>query len=124
MIKYILFLFLTTQCFATQYKAIVVRVLDADTFNASIYLGLDVIKMDKIRINGIDAPELKTLEGKEAQKFLQKLIEGKEVLIDTNEDRREKYGRLLCKVTFNNQDIAQLLIKKGIAKEYHGGKRG
>lgn len=123
MFKFILSVIFATQCFGTQYKATVIRCHDADTFSCSISLGLDVYKIDKVRIDGIDAPELNTEAGKVSAKFLQQLLDGKEILIDTNEDRREKYGRLLCKVTFEGKDISDLLIKKGLAKEYHGGKR-
>lgn len=123
MIKYILILMFAVQCQAAQYSATVLKCYDGDTFTCTVKLGLDVFKLEKVRINGIDSPEMNTMEGKDAAKFIQKLMQGKEVIIDTNHDDREKYGRLLCKVYLDGEDIGALLIKKGMAKEYHGEKR-
>lgn len=119
----VLSLFLAISCQATQYRATVSEVHDGDTAKVMVSLGLDVLKSEKIRIYGIDTPELITPEGKAVQRFLENLLKGKEIMIDTNEDRREKYGRLLCKVYLDGEDIGQLLVKKKMAKEYYGGKR-
>ncbi len=36
---------------------------------------------------------------------------------------RDKYFRLLASVKVGNIDVAEYLIKKGLAKEYDGGKK-
>ena len=37
--------------------------------------------------------------------------------------RRDKYFRLLASVKVGNIDVAEYLIKKGLAKEYDGGSK-
>ena len=36
---------------------------------------------------------------------------------------RDKYFRLLSSVKIDNVDVAEYMIKKGLAKEYDGGKK-
>ena len=36
---------------------------------------------------------------------------------------RDKYFRLLASVKVGNIDVAEYMIKKGLAKEYDGGKK-
>lgn len=109
---------------AREYSATVLTVTDADTIIVIIDLGLDVSKREKIRLANIDAFEKGTPKGIEARAYLSRLLSGKEILLVTSDDTREKYGRLLAIVYLKGEDINQLLIEKGFAKEYHGGKRG
>ena len=124
MLKLIIIIsFLASISFAKQYEAVITKVIDGDTVTARINLGLDVLKTETIRLYGIDAPEMKTEEGKKAHKFLDKLMNGKGVLIDNLNDRREKYGRLLCKVSVDGKDVGETIVKAGFARQYFGGVR-
>jgi micrococcal nuclease len=87
-----------------EYKATVTRVVDGDTVHADIDLGFGIIYRDQVlRLARINAPELKKSEGRgEASRDHLKLwVEGKEVVIRTTKDRREKYGRYLAEVLVN-----------------------
>lgn len=79
------------------YKANVVSVYDGDTCTIDIDLGLHTwIRGEKIRLNRINAPEIKRKErtkGLASRDFLKSLILHKEVIIETIKDAKEKYGR-------------------------------
>jgi len=54
------------------YAAVVERVIDGDTLAVKIDLGFDTWRAEKIRLRGIDAPELKTAAGKKSKAFVAK----------------------------------------------------
>ena len=67
----------------------VTRVVDGDTFITN--------RGDRVRLIGVDAPELPTLEGIESKMYLDKLIDDKVVILKGDEisNNKDKYGRLL-----------------------------
>ncbi len=89
-----------TQLF--QYRALVTAVYDGDTCTVDIDLGLGVwVRGEKLRLNRINAPELTGTDapkGKLSRDHLKSLVEGKDVLLQTIKDRREKYGRYLAEI--------------------------
>jgi micrococcal nuclease len=104
------------------YKAIVTSVHDGDTVRADIDLGFGIwIKNQPLRFYGINAPELKG-ETKEAalktRDRLKELLLNKEIIIETINDKKEKYGRWLAKITCNNILINELLIQEKLAVKY------
>lgn len=92
------------------YPATVTAVHDGDTITADIDLGFDVVLRDqKIRLYGINSPELKirvagkevpNKPGLESKTNLEKLIGPlpAKVVIESYRDRKEKYGRYLATV--------------------------
>ena len=91
----------------------VYRVIDGDTFITN--------KGDKVRMIGIDAPELPSLDGIKSKMYLYDLIKGKTITLqkDNYSHNRDKYGRLLRYVYLNGQDVNLLMLKKGYAKLYN-----
>lgn len=79
------------------YKAQIVNVVDADTIDVLLDLGLGIFIKERIRIYGIDAPERFTDEGKAATQFVHDLIElhGTSVQVETSKDSKGKYGRYI-----------------------------
>lgn len=114
-----------------EYPAEVLSVYDGDTITVDIDLGYKVNVRDKVRIYGIDTPEIRTRDkeekrrGYEAKKFLHSFIFGKKVTIKTH--KQEKYGRILADVFLEEDgtkiNIAEEMIKNEYAVEYYGGKR-
>jgi micrococcal nuclease len=108
------------------YNAIIVRVVDGDTVIADIDLGFNIWQRNQsIRLSGINAPELKgsTLEaGKESKKFLENMVLSKRVILRTEKDRKEKYGRLLGNIQIeedkNMIEINRKMIAEGHAVAY------
>lgn len=119
----IILLALISTALGKEYEAKVIEVTDGDTVIVEIALGLDVSKKEHARLLGIDAPEMNTDEGKKAKEYLERKIKNKSVTILTKEDKREKYGRLLCEIILEERNVNKLMIERGFAKEYDGGKR-
>lgn len=110
-------------------EAEVVDVYDGDTFTVDAYIWLDQQLRIKVRLNGIDTPELRTRcvteksLAKAARTHTLTRIGGKRVLL--HDIQYGKYaGRVLARVlTPDGEDLASSLIKAGLARVYHGGKR-
>ena len=72
---------------------------------------------ERVRMIGINAPELADKFGPESKEHLAKLIRGKTVLLesDPQNDDRDVHGRLLRFVSFNGTDINRQMIADGWA---------
>jgi len=128
-----------------QYNAIIQKVVDGDTIEINIDLGLSAwVHNEKIRLYGIDTPEVYGVKkgsaewerGNQASEFVKKyVIEKDEVVIETIKDKREKYGRYLAIIYIKiDQGILagltgirsigdfyclnDILVAKGLAKKY------
>lgn len=102
-----------------EYRATIISVYDGDTVTADIELGFGVcLKKQKLRLEGIDAPELRgdsKEAGLKAKKYLEKLILEKEVLIYTNKDRSGKYGRYLVRIETEGLIVNVAMVQSGHA---------
>lgn len=118
-------LILSLSALAGEYHALITRVVDGDTVEAKIVLGFKVSMTSHIRINGINAPEHGTPGGEAATEFLRKLLLDANVKVVTSErDEFDKYGRVLARLIMRDgTDVSQLMIEKGHAVSYNGGKR-
>lgn len=108
-----------------EYRALITKVYDGDTLTADIDLGFKLwAKKIKLRLIGIDTPEIRTKDPEEkalaikARDRVRELCLGKEVIITTR--RKGKYGRWLASVYIEegDLDITRFLIAEGLAKEY------
>lgn len=107
-----------------EYTAKVIRIVDADTIWLDVDLGFDVRRKDSFRLAGINAPEVSTVEGKAARDWLVDLLKpGDEVVVRTQKDHREKYGRYLAVIVSRGRNLNDDLVKTGHAVLYDGGKR-
>ena len=101
-----------------EYPATVTKVLDGDTIEVIIDLGLGVTKKETIRFLGVSAPEIRLnsklpkeesakqkARGLEVKRLLEEKIINKEVTLQTVKDRRGKYGRLLGIIFLKGEDI-------------------
>jgi len=108
------------------YRALVTKVYDGDSITADIDLGFGIWMRDqKIRLYGIDTPELRGEErpdGLIARDRLRDLILGKEIIITSYKDRSGKYGRWLATVFLDNSDgfenVNTTLLAEGLAEIY------
>ena len=96
------------------FTAYVSEVIDGDTFKAVIDLGFHIVTEQKLRLRGLDAPEIETAEGREAKEYLEKILKiGSPVLIRTS--RSDKYDRYLADVWSSKTYVNQELINKRLA---------
>lgn len=128
-----------------QYKAIIRKVVDGDTLEIDIDLGLSSwIHGERIRLYGIDTPEVYGVKkgseewerGNLSSTFVKENLKEKdEIVIETFKDQREKYGRYLANVYVSlNPSVVEglkdirtinglyclndVMIAKGLAKKY------
>ena len=93
-------------------NGVISRVIDADTVVLKSDQGINY----KIRLLGIDAPEINQVYGKEATRYLSNKVLGKNLkVLGKNKDR---YHRLLGKLILNGNDINLDLVKNGMAWHY------
>lgn len=82
-----------------------VRVVDGDT----IRLG-----GERIRLRGIDTPEMSELDGPAAKRRLEELLRNGPIRIVPH--GRDVYNRLLADVFVNDRNVAETLVQEGYEK--------
>ena len=126
-------LFLTVFCYlySVEYSDTItdftiIKVRDGDTFIINIPNITDVFGNNiAVRIRGIDTPELNDKREEirkisiQAKEELEKLLTSGQKVVLYNLGR-DKYFRLLASIKVGNIDVAEYLIKKGLAKSYDG----
>jgi micrococcal nuclease len=110
-----------------EYDALVTRVVDGDTFDLQIDLGFGIIKKTRLRLYGIDTPEIRGEEsarGLAVKEAVRILIEGKMVRVKTHKFKG-KYGRYVAKVLAYvgtlDMDLTEYLISMQMGKRVDYG---
>ena len=116
------------------YKAEVLSVYDGDTITVMIDQGMKHFARVKVRMIGINTPEIRTKDleekarGYKAKEYLKSRIEGKTVVINTV--KKGKFGRWLGVLWLYEEGMEELgeslndeMIRMGHAVAYDGGKR-
>ena len=109
-----------------------VKITDGDTIKLDVSKESPLIKKLglSVRIKGIDTPEKgskakcdkENALGQQATKFTTELVGNKELLL--SEVKNDKFGgRIVANVKVGSVDIAQELLKKGLARVYNGEKK-
>jgi micrococcal nuclease len=90
----------------------VTRVIDGDTFETETG--------EKVRLIGINAPEISDIFGQKAKQHLTDLIDGKIIDLQTDNisNDRDRYSRLLRYVIVDGTDINKQMISDGFAFAY------
>lgn len=105
-----LLIFLNT-IFSFALSGKVVKVSDGDSF----YLKSGK-KTYRIRMYGIDAPELHQEHGKESKVFLENIILGKNIDVKVMDE--DKYGRKIGRIIYKNKDVNLQMLESGNAWFY------
>ena len=95
-----------------RFSGKVIRVSDGDTCDVEI----DSDKTVRVRIYGIDAPELSQPFGRDARKYLDQRIFRQAVTVEKFYD--DQYGRCVGRILLNGQDLALELLREGIVWHY------
>ncbi|MCB0456110.1 MAG: thermonuclease family protein [Flavobacteriaceae bacterium] len=104
-----------------QYKAKIIDVYDGDTVTAVVDLGFLHFQEMKLRLYGINTPELKGEDrdrGLVVRDILRNLILDKEVMIHSYKDKQGKYGRYLATIFLDGLNINNWLVDEGHAVVY------
>lgn len=116
-------------------KGIVTRVIDGDTFEILFFNSDQKPVKLTARLYGVDTYESrpsKKIEENERQRIKKLAKEGKEFTDNFVRDKllqivfseeKEKFGRMLVKVSFENLDLSDELVNHNLAVRYFGGKK-
>lgn len=112
-----------------------VRAIDGDTIVIDIpgvhsYFGSKA----EVRLYGVDTPEKKGGDCEvKLSRLATKLVESElksakriDVQLIANSKgkmRREKFGRILAKISYEGKSLSEVLLKNNLAVEYHGEKK-
>lgn len=103
------------------YKAKIIAVYDGDTVTAQVDLGFLHFQVMKLRLFGIDTPELRGEEreqGLVVRDIVREMILDKEVEIESYKDKQGKFGRYLATIKIDGLDLNQWLVDNGHAEVY------
>lgn len=127
------------------YRATVQRVVDGDTVDVSVDLGFFVSVLVRVRLAEIDTPELNASDAAVRERaraardhLVHLLAPGERVMIHTERDRREKFGRWLATISpdvvnsssylraevGDARTVNAAMVRDGFAVPYEGGARG
>ena len=119
-----------------EYDIRVLRVVDGDTIDAQGDLGFKIHHNIRIRLYGINTPEIRTrdaeekVRGKAATERVKELIQSADRIV-LKSHGVGKFGRCLGELTIINfsegedesKDLTQTLLAEGHGESYFGGKR-
>lgn len=107
----------------------IIRVYDGDTFYINVKDWPAIVGSNiAIRVFGIDTPEKRTKNLKEkilahkATKIVERAFK-KAKKIELRNCLRGKYFRIVAEVWIDGVDLAEILIKEGLAYRYDGGTK-
>ena len=106
----IILIFFSIKIFSQEYK--VTRVIDGDTF--------EIEGEERVRMIGINAPEMREQYGLLSKNYLTKLIENKYVILEKGKITNDRgfYNRLLRYVYVDGVDINLKMVRDGYARAY------
>lgn len=113
----------------------VLRVVDGDTVDVRFYVWEDLMLVKRLRLLGVDTPELRPRKGTEAEREAEKLaaVVAKDYVEKTlteaaavfvvSDWQTDSFGRVLAGIKYTDksgteQDLAAILLQSGYAKPY------
>jgi micrococcal nuclease len=112
-----------------EYRATLSKIVDGDTFDLEIDLGLRVLTRARVRLRGVDTPETYGVKqgtaewrrGQAAKQFVMQWFaaRGSELIIHTFRDETGKYGRWLVEIAdpASGERLTEQLLAAGHARE-------
>ena len=107
---------LTCLCAATHtyaWQGVVTHVSDGDTVWVQPLHGGEAYK---VRLQGIDAPEICQPWGSQARAALHAVLQGQ--VVEVQGHARDSYGRLLAQLSRQGQDVGAWMVGQGYAWSY------
>ncbi len=108
-LPFLLFLFLPSFSGASDISGTVISIVDGDTFDVEHEQGIE-----RVRLNGIDAPETGQHFSQHARQFIEEMTAGQHVTIETK--GRDKYEQTISDVFLaDGRHLNKELVKAGLA---------
>lgn len=107
----ILLLILVHSAYCAEVNGVITFVHDGDTITLQTEAATK-----KIRLAGIDAPEIKQPYGIASRDALSQDVLNQQVTVDTN--KTDKYGRSVGKVLLHGEDVNLKQVRRGLAWVY------
>jgi endonuclease YncB( thermonuclease family) len=110
------------------FSAALKRVIDGDTLELEVDLGFFITVTVKVRLADIDCPPIDTPEGQQAATYIEKALNGANMIIETR--KKERYGRYLTYIYYSREHddfegiirhgtmINEELVRNGYADRY------
>lgn len=108
-----------------KYQGLVIKVIDGDTYEIIINLGFNVKQSFRVRLFGIDTPEItgpRKEDGLKIKEEVEKILLNKNVILKESL-KKDKFGRALAKIEIDGTDLCNLIKENCWGKEYFGGKK-
>jgi endonuclease YncB( thermonuclease family) len=107
------------------YAARLSRVVDGDTLDVLADLGFHIQIHERVRLLGVNCPEHGSPAGDAATAFTTQWLaeNGPDLILRTELDKTEKYGRILGTITAGARTLNADLVAAGHAVDYDGGRR-
>ena len=108
------------------YNAVITRVVDGDTLVVDIDVGFDIwLRGQTLRLNRVNAPEMKTPKGRALFDQLQ-FLTGQKIIIKTiknhrvkKETQKDSFGRYLSEVEVDGMgNLSDYLLTNNLAVPY------
>jgi micrococcal nuclease len=107
------------------YKAECTRVIDGDTMEFIVDLGMKTFVKDRVRLFGIDTPEIfgvkkeseEYAQGVRAKRRAEELLASGDIWIKTVKDKEGKYGRYLAEVKIVQSDESVISLNETLVAE-------
>ena len=103
------------------YRCEVLKVIDGDTLIVHVDLGFEVIKLQRVRLAGVDAPEGKSAAGKRAAEWVRERLARAERVVLRTEKAGDLHGRYVAHLFFSGdgEASAEEVFRRG---EYLNGR--
>ena len=100
-----------------RYRVTVIRVVDGDTLLCDVDLGFYTRIRTKLRLAGVNCPELDTAEGKAARDYVAHALGGSAGVWTADTVRADKYGNRWDAVVYlpDGRSLNDLLVESGYA---------
>jgi micrococcal nuclease len=109
-----------------EYKAELIRVIDGDTLELNIDLGFGIKFKERVRLAGINTPEIFSVKkesdeykkGMEAKIFVENMLRSKDIVIQTEKDKKGKYGRYIATIIVGGDiNLNERLVTENLAEK-------
>ncbi len=110
------------------FSGLVSRVIDGDTYDVTLDLGFYVSHRIRVRLKGVDTPEIygsnASAAGKTASEYVRQILEGRSVTVQTYKNAPTTYNRWEADIYFDRVDPGGKVIESDLNLAEHLVKQG